>query len=162
MKKIKVTIKCVGMEEFPRCSDLLGSCRAVSIITRPESINEAGAAMTIGRSDILILDEAALAQDGLDSVRELLASQASLKGLLVVEKYCKNNILSAFSLGVKGVVLRDSLFSELTRAITAIYIGGSWVSRGLVEPIRDELVHRDTLAHWAGYSHLQPGWDRMN
>ena len=162
MKKIKVTIKCAGMEEFPRCSDLLESCRAVSIITQPESINEAGACMAIGCCDILILDEAALAQDGLDSVRGLLASQPLLKSLLIVEKYSKNNILSAFSLGIRGVLLRDSLFSELTRAVTAIYLGEAWVSRGLVEPIRDELVYRDRMAHWAGHSLLQPGWDRMN
>ena len=162
MKNINVAIMCVGVEKFPRCSDLLGSCRAVSIITRPESVNEAGAAMAIGRSDILILNEATLAQDDLASMRELLVSQPLLKSLLVLENYSKNNILSALSLGVRGVVLRDSLFSELTRAVTTIYLGGVWVSRGLVEPIRDELVHRDTMAHWAGYSLLQPGWDRSN
>ena len=118
--------------------------------------------MAIGRSDILILNEATLAQDDLASMRELLVSQPLLKSLLVLENYSKNNILSALSLGVRGVVLRDSLFSELTRAVTTIYLGGVWVSRGLVEPIRDELVHRDTMAHWAGYSLLQPGWDRSN
>ena len=73
---------CAGMEKFPRCSDLLEPCRAVSIITLPECVNEAGAAMAIGRSDILILDEAALVQDALDSICGLLASQPLLKSLL--------------------------------------------------------------------------------
>jgi DNA-binding NarL/FixJ family response regulator len=162
MKNINVTIMCAGMEEFPRCSDLLESCPAVSVIAQPETINEVGAWMAIGRSDILILDEAALEQDGLDSVCGLLASQPSARSLLIVDKYNKNNILSAFSLGVRGVIARDSLFSELTRALTAIYVGEAWVSRGLVEPIRDELVYRERLAHWAGHSWLHPGCDRMN
>jgi DNA-binding NarL/FixJ family response regulator len=158
MKTINVTIMCAGMEEFPRCSDLLDSCPAVSVIAQPETINEAGAWAAIGRSDILILDEAALEQDGLDCVRGLRA----IKSLLIVGNTNKNNILSAVSLGVMGVIARDSLFSELTRALTAIYLGEAWVSRGLVEPIRDELIYRERLAHWAGHSLLQPGWDRMN
>jgi len=153
---------CAGMEEFPRCNDLLESCPAVSVIAQPETINEAGAWMAIGRSDILILDEAALEQDGLDSVRELLAKQTLAGSLLIVDKYNKNKILSAISLGVRGVIARDSLFSELTRALTAIYVGEAWVSRGLAEPIRNELVYREKLARWAGHSLLQPGWDRMN
>ena len=162
MKNIKVTIMCAGVEEFPRCSDLLASCPSVSIIAQPESINEAGTWMAIGRSDILILDEAALQQDGLDWVRGLQASQPSVKSLLIVKNNNKNNILTAISQGIMGVVAQDSLFSELTRALTAIYLGEAWVSRGLVEPIRDELVYRERLAHWAGHSRLQPGWDRMN
>jgi DNA-binding NarL/FixJ family response regulator len=162
MKNINVTIMCTRMEEFPRCSDLLASCPAVSIIAQPESLNEAGAWMAIGRSDILILDEAALEQDGLDSVRGLLACQASTRSLLIIDKYNKNNILSAFSLGIRGVVARGSLFSELTRALTSIYLGEAWISRGLAVPIRDELVYRDRLGCWAGHSLLLSGRDRMN
>lgn len=162
MKNINVTIMCSGTEEFPRCSDLLESCPAVSVIAQPESINETGAWMAIGRSDILILDEAALEQDGHSSVSGLLASQTLAGSLLIVDKTNKNNILSALSLGVRGVIARDSLFSELTRALTAIYIGEAWVSRGLAEPIRDELVYRERMAHWAGHSLVWPGWDRMN
>ena len=162
MKNIKVTIMCERMEEFPRCSDLLASCPAVSIIAQPESIDAAGAWMAIGRSDILILDEAALERDGLDWVRDLQATQPSVRSLLVVENNNKNNILTAISQGIMGVIARDSLFSELTRALTAIYLGEAWVSRGLAEPIRDELVYRERLAHWAGHARLLPGWDRMN
>ena len=158
MKNINVTIMCTRMEEFPRCGDLLESCPAVSIIAQPESINEAGAWMAIGRSDILILDGAALEQDGLDCVRGLQA----IKSLLIVDNSNKNNILSAISLGIMGVIARDSLFSELTRALTAIYLGEAWVSRGLVELIRDELIYRERLAHWAGHSRLHPGCDKMN
>ncbi len=162
MKNIKVTIMCAGTEEFPRCSDLLASCPSVTIIAQPESINAAGVWMAIGRSDILILDEAALQQDGLDWVRDLQASQPSLKSLLIVRNNNKNNILTAISQGIMGVIAQDSLFSELTRALTAIYLGEAWVSRALVEPIRDELIYRERLAHWAGYARLQPGCDRMN
>jgi DNA-binding NarL/FixJ family response regulator len=162
MKNINVTIMCARMEEFPRCRDLLESCPAVSIIAQPETINEEGAWMAIGRSDILILDEAALERDGLDWVRGLQATRASVKSLLIVENNNRNNILTAISQGIMGVIARDSLFSELTRALTAIYLGEAWVSRALVELIRDELVYRERLAHWAGHSRLQPGWDRMN
>jgi len=162
MNKINVTILCAGMEEFPRCSDLLETCPEISILARPASINETGAWIALGRSDILILDEVALKQDGLESIRGLLRSQPSSRSLLIIEKYNQNNILSALSLGVKGVIVRDSLFSELTRALTALYIGDAWVSRVLAEPIRDELVYRDRMAHWAGHSLMQPGRDRIN
>ncbi len=162
MKNINVTILCAGTEEFPRCSDLLETCPEISILAQTGSMNETGAWIALGRSDILILDEAALEQDSLESVRGFLVSQPSVRSLLIIEKYNKNNILSALSLGIKGVVARGSLFSELTRALTAIYIGDAWVSRMLAEPIRDELVYRDRMAHWAGHSQMQPHRDRMN
>jgi len=150
------------MEEFPRCSDLLETCPEISILAQPGSMKEEGAWVALGRSDILILDEASLEQDGLESVRGFLTGQPSARGLLIIEKYNKNNIISALSLGFKGVIVRGSLFSELTRALTAIYRGDAWVSRELAEPIRDELVYRDKMTHWAGHSLLQPDRDRMN
>ena len=98
MNIINVTIRCAGVEEFPRCSDLLESCPAVSIIAQPVSMSEAGAWMALGRSDILILDEAALEQDGLVSVQGLLARLPTTRVLLVIDKYNKKQyIISTFT-----------------------------------------------------------------
>ena len=139
MKKINVTIMCAGIEGFPRCSDLLESYPVVSVVAQPENLNEEGARLAIRHSDILVLDEAALEQDGLDSLRELLAEQTPAGGLLIADKGNKKKILSAISLGVRGVVARDSLFAELPRARRDIYVGEQAVPGGRADAIGGEL-----------------------
>lgn len=162
MKKIKVTIMCAGMEEFPRCSDLLESCPEISILAQPGSLYEAGAWRALGRSDILILDEAVVQQDGFEAIRDLHAGDLSIRSLLILDNYNKNNIMSALSLGIVGVIVRDSLLYELYKALTAIFTGEAWVPRGLVEPLRDELIYMDRKTGSTGQSMANPGRDKMN
>jgi DNA-binding NarL/FixJ family response regulator len=140
MKIIKVSITGAGEEEFPRCRDLLETCPEISVLAHPGGLLEAGIWMSLGRSDILILNESVIKRDGVDAAYELHASYPSIRSLLVIEKHNKNKILTALSMGIKGVITRDSLFSGLLKAITTIHAGEAWVPRGLVEPLRDKLA----------------------
>ena len=140
MIKIKVTILCVGAEEFPRCSDLLDMCPEIAILAQPASVSEAVALMAPEMSNILILDEAAILQDGVDAIRRLLTRDPSIRSLLIVENDHKYDVLPSLSLGILGVISRDSLPWALCKAVAAIYTGEAWVSRQLIEPLRDELI----------------------
>ncbi len=128
------------MEEFPRCSDLLETCPEISVLAQLGGLLEAGVWRAIGHSDILILNEAAIQQDSMDAAYKLHANCPSIRSLLVIEKHNTNNILMALSMGIKGVITRDSLFSGLLKAITTIHTGEAWVPRGLAEPLRDKLM----------------------
>ena len=150
MTKIKVTILCVGAEEFPRCSDLLDMCPEIAILAQPASLAEAAGCMAGELSSILILDEAAILQDGVDAIRQLHLDDPSIRSLLVINNDNKNNVIPALSLGIQGVIRRDSLPAALCKAVAAIFTGEPWISRQMVEPLRDELICLNRQAHWQG------------
>ena len=162
MKKIKVTILCVGAEEFPRCSDLLDMCPEIAILAQPASAAEAAACMASELSNILILDEAAILQDGVDAIRQLHLDDPSIRSLLITDNDHKNNVIPALSLGIQGVIRRDSLPAALCKAVAAIYTGEPWISRQMVEPLRDELIYLNSKTRWKGQSQLQSRKDKMH
>ncbi len=86
MKKINITVICVGDESYPGSVDLLTECPAINIVARPTGLDEAGAWVALGRSDVLLLDEAMLEQEGQQAVRAIHDSYPLLKSLLVVEQ----------------------------------------------------------------------------
>ena len=153
---------CAEREELPCCRDLLDSCPEISILAQAGGLNEAGIWLALERSDILILDEAFILQHGIDEIRGLHLGEPSIRSLLIMENSNENNIISMLSLGISGVISRSSLPSSLCRALAAIYTGEVWVSRQLVEPLRDELVYMDRQVHRAGHSAGHPRHDKLN
>ena len=135
MKKINVTVVCVGDESYPGCVDLLAACPEINIVARPAGLVEAGTWVALGRSDVLLLDEAALEQDGHQAIRALHDSYPSLKSLLIVENDTKQEMVTVLSLGIQGVIGRGSTTSFLCKAITAICAGEAWLSRGMLQPL---------------------------
>lgn len=162
MIKIKVTILCTGAEEFPRCSDLLDMCPEIAILAQPASVSEALGCMASELSNILILDEAAILQVGVDAIRQLHIHDPSIRSLLILDNNHKNNVLPALSLGIQGVIRRDSLPAALCKAVAALYTGEPWISRQMDEPLRDELNSLNRQAHWMGQSGLHSRKDKMN
>ena len=85
MKKINITVICVGDEAYPGCIDLLEDCPSINIVARPAGLTEAGAWVALGRSDVLLLDEALLEREGHDAVRAVHDSFPSLSSLIILE-----------------------------------------------------------------------------
>ena len=162
MTKIKVTILCVGAEEFPSCSDLLDMCPEIAILAQPASVSEALGCMASELSNILILDEAAILQVGVDAIRQLHVQDPSIRSLLILDNNHKNNVLPALSLGIQGVIRRDSLPAALCKAVAALYTGEPWISRQMDEPLRDEFNSLNRQVHWMGQADLQSRKDKMN
>ena len=162
MIKINVIILCAGTEEFPRCKDLLEMCPEISILAQPASVTELGDWPVPERNHVQILDEDTLLQIGVDTLRDLQCSHPSIRSLLIIDNDSKNNILPALSLGIQGVLARDTLPLALCRAVAAVYTGEAWVSRRLVEPLRDELICLNEQVHWSRQSPHYPGRDKLN
>ena len=162
MTKIKVTILCVGAEEFPRCSDLLDMCPEIAILAQPASMSEALGCMDSELSNILILDEAAILQAGGDAIHRLHLDNPTIRSLLIIDNDNKNNVIPALSLGIQGVIRRDSLPAALCKAVAALYMGEPWISRQMVEPLRDELIYLNSKTHWKGQSQPHTRKDKMN
>jgi DNA-binding NarL/FixJ family response regulator len=162
MKKINVTIICAGAEEYPGCGDLLEDCPEISIVARTGGLYEPGSWAALGRSDILLLDEAAIEQDGLDVVLSAHACHPLLRSLLIMENFNINKAMSVLSRGVRGVMERTATVSALRKAIAAIYTGEAWLSRGFAEPLRNELSYMEMKLHWENQSLTQGQREKMN
>lgn len=143
MKKIKVTIIAAAKEDYPGCADILGSCPEIEIVARPTGLLETGVWSAISSSDVLVLDEAALAQDGTTAVRALHQYYPLVRLLLVLDNSNENIILEAIAMGFSGIIERASLRSMVRRAIPALYTGEAWVSRRLLPKLRTELLRQD-------------------
>jgi DNA-binding NarL/FixJ family response regulator len=162
MRKINVTIICARAEEYPGCGDLLEDCPEISIVARTGGLYEPGSWAALGRSDILLLDEAAIEQDGLDVVLNVHDRYPLLGSLLIMEIFNKNMAMSALSRGIRGVMERAATVSALRKAIAAIYSGEAWLARGFVEPLRNELIYMERKLHWENQSLVEGRWEKMN
>jgi len=139
MKKINVTVVCVGEETYPGCIDLLAACPAINIVARRTGLDEVATWRALARSDVLLLDEAALELDGHEAVQEIHDRFTSLRSLLVLDNQTDQEMVSVLSLGIKGVIKRKSTLSFLCKAISAICAGEAWLSRDMVKPLRNHL-----------------------
>lgn len=146
MKKINITVICVGEESYPGCVDLLEDCPAINVVARPTGLSEAGAWVALGRSDVLLIDEALLEHEGHDAVRDIHASFPSLKSLMILENESRQEMVTVLSLGILGIITRASTMSMLCKAVAAIFSGEAWLSRGLVQPLRKRLEQETGLS----------------
>ena len=152
MKKINVTLVCVGRMDYPDCAALLADCPEINLVAQPAGLNEAGIRDALGRSDVLVLDEAVMEQAGYQAIRCLHEYFPMIRSLMVVEGEHEYKTLAAVSLGVQGVIGRASTVSMLRKAIFAIYSGEAWLSRGLAQPLRNQLNQEYELTCWSDLS----------
>jgi len=146
MKKINITVVCVGDEGYPGCVDLLAACPTINIVAQPTGLNEAGTWVAVGQSDVLLLDEAVLEQDGHHAVRSIHDSYPLLRSLLILENGTQQEMLTVLSLGILGVIRRESTTALLYKAVSAIYAGEAWLSREMVQPLRRQLGQKTGLS----------------
>jgi DNA-binding NarL/FixJ family response regulator len=152
MKKINVTVVCLGSPGYPGCAELLADCPEVNLVAQPTGLNEAGIWVALGRSDVLVLDEAVMEQAGHQAIRSLHEYYPSIRSLMVVDGEHEYKTLAAVSLGVQGVIGRASTVSMLRKAIIALYSGEAWLSRGLAQPLRNQLNQDNEVTCWAALS----------
>ena len=149
MKKINLTVICVGDESYPGCIDLLEDCPSINVIARPTGLYESGAWVALGKSDVLLLDEALLEREGHEAVRDIHESFPSLSSLIVLENETRQEMVTVLSLGILGVIARASTTAMLCKAIAAIFAGEAWLSRGMVQPLRKRLGQKAGLSDFS-------------
>jgi len=152
MKKINVTVVCVGKYGYPGCAELLADCPEVNLVAQPASLDGAGIWVALGRSDVLVLDEAVMEEAGHQAIRSLHEYYPSIRSLMVVDSEHEYKTLAAVSLGVQGVIGRASTVSMLRKAVFALYSGEAWLSRGLAQPLRKQLNQESELTCWTELS----------
>ena len=139
MKKINITVVCAGEECYPGCIDLLSAYPEIRIVAQPTGLNEPGTWDALGCSDVLLLDEAVLDQDGHHAIRAIHDSYPLLGSLLILENDSEQETMTVLSLGILGIIRRESTTSQLCKAVTAICAGEAWLPRKMVQPLHRQL-----------------------
>lgn len=91
------------------------------------------------RPDILLLDLSMPRLTGLEVLRRLSKSTASLHTILLTASIEKSEILEALLLGAHGVVPKQSASQMLFKSIRTVMSGEFWVSRDMVSDLVDTL-----------------------
>ena len=139
MKKIRITLIIAGKEDYPGCGDIIETCSEFEIIARHTALSSIDLWRDLSRSDVILLDEHAISEDGAELVREVHESFPFVRLLLIMEKSSKNKIMEALSMGITGVMERANILASIRKAIPVLYSGETWVSRGLVKSLHTQM-----------------------
>jgi DNA-binding NarL/FixJ family response regulator len=85
--------------------------------------------------DVLLLDLAMPRASGLDALRELAASKAGAKVLLLTVAIEDAQVVEALQLGARGVVAKEAATELLFKAIRSVVAGQYWVRHETVTDI---------------------------
>lgn len=143
MKKITVTI-ITAAEAYPGTADILGICPEIELTAQFDALHERGVAAAVAGTDVLVLDERVLTDEGAAALCALQHDHPRLRLLLILENDNENKTLEALALGFSGVIPRASLRFLLRKAIPALYTGETWVSRRVVRTLRYRLLQMDS------------------
>ncbi len=147
MKKIRITLVIAGEEDYPGCGDIIATCHEFAIIARHTSLTTPGIWQDLTASDVILLDDHAVSQDGRDVVRHVHENLPFTRILLIMEKVSRNKTMEALSMGITGVMERAGVVASVRKAIPVLYSGETWVSRALVKSLHSQLQYaeEDTL-----------------
>lgn len=146
MKKINITVVCVGDVVYPGCVDLLEVCPTINIVACPTGLNETNTWAALAQSDVLLLDETVLEQDGHHAVRTIHDSYPLLRSLLILDNETRQEMATVLSLGILGVMRREATTAQLCKAVAAICAGEAWLPRTMVQPLRRQFGQETGLS----------------
>lgn len=162
MKKINVTVICPGEEEYPGCEDLLRSYPEINLVASYSALDDAGLGAALDGSDVLLLDETLVRLEGPEKVRAIHVDYPDIKTLQILENIREINPMTAVSLGLRGLMERASMVSMLRKAITVLYSGEAWMSRGMVQSLHHHSRDSKYSSLWLAANVHLPGGGKPN
>lgn len=162
MKKINVTVICPGEEEYPGCEDLLRSYPEINLVASFRALDAAGFGTALDGTDVLLLDEALVHREGPEKVRAIHVDYPNIKTLQITENLREINPMTAVSLGLRGVMERASMVSMLRKAITVLYSGEAWMSRGMVQSLHHHSRQSKYSSLWLAADVHLPSGGKLN
>jgi DNA-binding NarL/FixJ family response regulator len=150
MKIINLTVVTAGQASGSCPADLLDTVRGVNVVALPSSLHDPGVWVALGLSDVLVLDEAAIAQNGAAVVQSMHAGYPALRTLLLVAHDDNDVARAAFSLGIHGVMRYPVPAERLRQAISMLHETTSMTSEEFGKPSANRIdvdAHRSITAH---------------
>jgi DNA-binding NarL/FixJ family response regulator len=150
MNKINVSIIAAPRAAMQECIDLIEELPEIHVVAMPAGLSAQATWMALASTDVVIIDEAVIEQEGFAPLQLLLESYPRLRCLVVMEKYNKNKMIWTMLRGVRGVMCEDEALSLLPKAIRHLHAGEVWMARDLQRPLRHALQSRQDWFHTRG------------
>src|SRR5438876_11998738 len=83
------------------------------------------------KPDVVVMDLSMPELGGLEASADILRALPETKRLILSMYSNENYVRKAFEVGAKGYMLKDAIELDLTRAVTALAAGESYVSPGI-------------------------------
>jgi DNA-binding NarL/FixJ family response regulator len=126
-------IRLVLVDDHPIVLDGLESLfrleSDIRVVARCVNAEEALTAVSRHRPDVLLLDLRLPRKDGLAVLRELQQKKLSVKVVLLAAVLEEEEVLEAFRLGVRGMVLKEQAPQMVVRCVRRVHAGDQWVEK---------------------------------
>lgn len=101
------------------------------------------------RPDLLLLDLRLPRKNGLHVVRELQREKATTKVVLMADRLEDEEVLEAYRLGVRGMLLKELAVEMVVQCIRKVLAGEIWVENHAVSRALGVLLRRENGEHLA-------------
>ncbi len=145
MSKVSSPIRILIADDHPILRDglrkLLEAEPGFEVVGEAADGGEAVQLVQKVKPDILLLDLAMPKMPGLETLRELMGSAASVRTILLTAAIEKRQIVEALQLGARGIVMKESATEVLLKSIRSVMAGQYWIGResvsNLVKTLQD-------------------------
>ena len=120
-----------GLFRRQRDIDLVASCHSVD--TALGLIRQLA-------PDVVVLDLRMPGASGLDLLRRVAAEKLQCRTVLLTAAISVDEVRAAITLGVSGLVMKDSPSDDLVRCVRRIHEGGQWMDQGTMTRAFREVV----------------------
>ena len=139
MNKVSSPIRILIADDHPILRDglrnLLEAEPGFAVVGEAADGGEAVQLVQKVKPDILLLDLAMPKMPGLETVRELMGSAASVRTILLTAAIEKKQIVEALQLGARGIVMKESATEVLLKSIRSVMAGEYWIGRESVSDL---------------------------
>lgn len=115
----------------------------VRVVARCASGDETLVAVRRHRPDLLILDLHMPSKNGLEVLRQLRREQLGTKVVLMADKLEDDEVLEAYRLGVRGMLLKELALKMVVQCVRKVLAGEVWIEKRAVSRALDVLLRRE-------------------
>lgn len=127
-------------------AELLSHEPDISIVARCTNGRDALAAIALHRPNVAVLDLIMPGRSGMDLLRELRATHAPVRVVLLTARIEHEQVLEALKLGVAGIVLKESAPLQILDCIRRVAAGGQWIDQVIGSRTVDNLLRHQSGA----------------
>jgi len=128
---------------------ILGGDRTIEVVGEASDGIDAAALIARTRPDVVLMDIRMPRLDGLEATRLALASDPSLKIIVLTTFDTDETVLTALRLGASGFLLKDTPPPDLVEAVRLVASGRSMLSPSVTEQLISAVARQPHAAHRA-------------
>ena len=137
-----ITVTFISARDSARldCAELVAENPDIDVIAIPSGLTQQGTWLALALTDVVVIEEDVIRQEGFESVSMLLAGYPQLRCLVMMNEFNKNKMLWTITQGVRGVMLHDEADLLLAKAVRHVDQGEIWLPRAFSELLREGLA----------------------